>query len=117
MRVARDADGPGRDPARLELVELLDEDAWIDDTAGPEHAFLAPEDPRGHVLELVRLAVGDDRVARIGAALVAAHEVGVLGEQVDDLALALVPPLRADNDCGGHGISLPEPSGLRRRAE
>ena len=96
----------GRDAARLEVVELLDEDLRVDDAAGAEHALLAPQDPRGHVLELVRLAVGDDRVARVGAALVAADEVGVLGEQVDDLALALVAPLRADDDCRGHDASV-----------
>ena len=33
-----------------------------------------------------------------GPALVAAHDVRLLGEQVDDLALALVAPLRADDD-------------------
>ena len=59
--------------------------------------------PDGHVAELVRLAVGDDRVAGVRAALVAADEVGVLREQVDDLALALVAPLRADDHGRGHG--------------
>ena len=100
------ADGLGRDAAGLEVVELLDEDSGVDDEAGAEHALLAPQDPRGHVLELVRLAVGDDRVARVGAALVAADEVRMLGEQIDDLALALVPPLRADDDCRGHEGSV-----------
>jgi hypothetical protein len=55
------------------------------------------EDSRGHVVELEFLAVGDDRVPRVRPALVAADEVGVLGEQVDDLALAFVAPLRPDN--------------------
>ena len=88
----------GRDAARLELVELLDEDL-----AGRRRSrrrcthSLPAQDPRGHLPELVRLAVGDDRVARVRAALVTADEVGVLGEQVDDLALALVTPLRADD--------------------
>ena len=103
VRVAGEADGLGGDAARLEVVELLDEDPGVDDAARAEHALLAPEDPRGHVLELVGLAVGDDRVAGVGAALVAADEVAVLGEQIDDLPLALVAPLRADDDCRGHG--------------
>jgi hypothetical protein len=30
----------------------------------------------------------------------------VLGEQIDDLPLALVAPLRADDDCRGHGESV-----------
>ena len=72
----------------------------------PMHALLAPENPRGHVLELVRLAVGDDRVAGVGPALVAADDVRVAGEQVDDLALALVSPLRADDYRRGHAGSL-----------
>ncbi len=77
------------------------------DAAGPEHAERAGiEDPRRDVVELVRLAVGDDRVPGIRAALVAADEVGVPGEQVDDLALALVAPLSADDDGRGHGFSV-----------
>jgi hypothetical protein len=106
VRVAGEADRLGGDAARLELVQLLEEDARVDDEPGAEHALLAPEDPRGHVLELVGLAVGDDGMARIGAALVAAHEIGVLGEQIDDLALALVSPLRADDDCRRHDESV-----------
>ena len=49
----------------------------------------------------------DDRVPGVRAALVAADEVGVLGEQVDDLALALVAPLRADDDGRRHARSVP----------
>ena len=64
------------------------------------------EDPGRDVVELERLAADDDRVARVRAALVAADEFGALGEQVDDLALALVAPLRADDHGGGHGWSL-----------
>jgi hypothetical protein len=37
-------------------------------------------------------------VAGVVAALEAHHAVGVFGQPVDDLALALVTPLRADND-------------------
>ena len=58
--------------------------------------------PDGICADLVRLAVDDDRVPGVRAALVAADEVGVLGEQVDDLALALVAPLRADDHGRGH---------------
>src|SRR4030095_122253 len=96
VRVAGESDGLGRDAPRFEFVQLVDEDARVDDEARAEHALLAPQEARGHVLELVRLAVGDDRVARVGPALVAADEVGMLGKQIDDLALALVTPLRAD---------------------
>src|SRR5439155_27347854 len=97
----------GREPARFEVVELLDEDAGIDDAAGADHALLAPDDPGGQVPQLERLPAGDDRVAGVRPAVVAADEVAGLREQVDDLALALVSPLRADDHGRGHGRSLP----------
>ena len=53
-------------------------------------------------MERERLAARDDRVSGVGAALVAAHDVRVLGEQVDDLALPFVAPLCADDYGGGH---------------
>src|SRR5260370_41826204 len=37
-------------------------------------------------------------MAGVGPALVAHHQIGALGEHVDDLALALVAPLGADDD-------------------
>ena len=48
----------------------------------------------------VRVA-DDDGVAGVGAALVAHDQVGPLGEDVDQLALALVPPLRPDDHHAG----------------
>ncbi len=39
-----------------------------------------------------------DRVAGIGAALIAHDDVGLLGQHVDELALAFVAPLGADDD-------------------
>jgi hypothetical protein len=86
-----------RTAPQLEVVELLDEDLRVDHATRAEDALLAPEDPGGHVPELVRLAVGDDRVTGVRPALVAAHDIGVLRQQVDDLALALVSPLSADD--------------------
>ncbi len=53
-------------------------------------------------MELELLAVADDRVAGVVAALEADDRVRVLGEQVDDLALALVAPLGADYDHAWH---------------
>jgi hypothetical protein len=47
-------------------------------------------------------------VARVVAALEPNHAMGVLGQPVDDLALALVTPLGADNDdVFAHGRLLP----------
>ena len=47
-------------------------------------------------MELERLAVANDRVAGVVAALEADHEIGLLGKQVHDLSLPLVAPLGAD---------------------
>src|SRR3954469_9701035 len=41
---------------------------------------------------------GIDGVAGIGAALVAHHQIGTLGQDVDDFALAFVTPLGTDDD-------------------
>ncbi len=48
------------------------------------------------------LVADDQRVAGVGAAGVAHHQVGALGVDVDDLALALVAPLCADDHDRGH---------------
>jgi hypothetical protein len=54
--------------------------------------------PDGSRRQLVGDAVDDQRVAGIVAALEAHHHVGALRQPVDDLALALVAPLGADDD-------------------
>ena len=53
-------------------------------------------------MELELLAVADDRVAGVVAALEADHEVGLLGEQVGDLPLSFVAPLGAHYDYSRH---------------
>jgi hypothetical protein len=99
-----------RIPRRCELVELVDSTSDRRRSRA-DHARLAAQDPRRDVADLVRLAVGDDRVARVRAAVVAADEVGVLGEQVDDLALAFVSPTgRLRLRSLARGASLPEPA-------
>ena len=48
------------------------------------------------------LALDDDRVAGIVASGIAGHDGKVVGEHVDNLALAFVAPLRADDDRSSH---------------
>ena len=61
------------------------------------------EDAARDQLEGVAVAADDDGVPGVVATLVA-HDVAVLlGQQVDDLGLALVTPLGADDDGDGHG--------------
>ena len=63
--------------------------------------------PRGHELQGERLAVDDQAVAGVVAALVAHDVVAFFGQQVGELALAFVAPLRADDHCCGHVGCLP----------
>ena len=58
--------------------------------------------PGGQQRQLVDLAVDHQRVAGIVAALETHHDIGPLRQPVDDLALALVAPLRADDHHIGH---------------
>ena len=62
------------------------------------------EDPRGQQVEHKGPLIGDHRVAGVVASLVAHHDVGLLGQQVNDPALALVAPVEAGN-CGQHDAS------------
>src|SRR5204863_3706089 len=72
VRIAGQAHELGRDAARLEVVQLLDQHLRVDDAARADHALLALQDPRRDVLELEGLAVDDDRVAGVRPAVVAA---------------------------------------------
>ena len=52
------------------------------------------------------VTIDDDGVAGVVATLVAGDDVEVLGEPVDDLALALVTPLGAQKDHVRHADEL-----------
>ena len=85
--------------ARLAVRDLLEQRVRIDHHAVAEHAALAGvADARRHEVRDELLAVDHERVAGVRAAAVAHDGVGALGEQVDDLALAFVAPLGADDD-------------------
>ena len=100
-------------PAPFETVDLTEQHLRVDDAAGAENAHLAGENPGRQLAELERLAVDDHRVAGIRPTLVAADDVRLLREQVDDLAFPLVAPLRTDDDGGRHDGSVPDPGGWR----
>ena len=63
-----------------------------------EAAHLLAQDPGRDQRQDGLLAADDERVAGVVAALEAGHRGGALGQQVDDLALALIAPLGADDD-------------------
>ena len=91
---------------RAQRVELVDQHPRVDHHAVADHAALAGiQDPRGDQVQLPLLLAPDDRVAGVVAALEAHDGVGVLGEQIGDLALALIAPLGANYDHGRHVAS------------
>ena len=94
--------------ARSRLVELRDQHLRVDDAARADHRELAGDHPARGRADLERLLADDDRVPGVRPALVAADEIRTLREQVDDLALALVAPLCADDDGRRHAPSLPD---------
>ena len=85
--------------ARLERVDLLHQHRGVDHHAVADDAGLPRvEDARRDQVQDGLLAAHHQRVAGVVAALEAHDDLGVLGEQVDDLALPLVAPLRSDDD-------------------
>ena len=102
--VAAHAQVVAADAAPAQRLDLAEEDVRVDDDAVADDAGLGlVEDAGGDEVELELLAVPDDGVAGVVAALEARDHVGLLGQQVGDLAFALVAPLGADNDGTGHG--------------
>ena len=102
VRVAGQDHDAGVDAALLELVELGDQHLGVDDAAGADHRDLAGDDAARASADLERLVADDDRVPGVRPALVAADHIRALRKQVDDLALALVSPLCADDDGRRH---------------
>ena len=111
-RVLGDLEIVGRDLDALpfEDGDLLDEVVGVDDDAVADDRELArPHDARGQQREFVHLAVDDERVAGVVAALKADDDIGLNRQPVDDLALTLIAPLGADDDDIGHcGGSNPD---------
>ena len=62
------------------------------------HFFPRAQDAGGDEVQDVFRAADDDGVAGVVAALGADDDVGLLGEDVDDLAFAFVAPLGADQN-------------------
>jgi hypothetical protein len=106
VRAAGDAHprGVAQHALPLDLVELVEQHARIHHHAGPDQVHRARlEDPRRHQVQDGLLAVHDQGVPGVVAAVEAHHQIGRERKPVDDLALALVPPLRADRDERRHG--------------
>ena len=124
VRVAGDLQLRRVDALRQQVVELLQEHPRVDhDAVADDRRDVPVEHTAGDQVQLERGVADDDRVPGVVAALVA-HDVGhLVGQQVGGLALALVTPLRSDDDDGRHPTSstswrslppTPDPAHLRR---
>ena len=86
----------GIDPVLDQPVDLLKQTDRIDDHAVADHTGGAlAKDPGGDEVQDVFCPANDDRVTGVRAALGAHDDVGLPGQVVNDLALALVAPLSA----------------------
>jgi hypothetical protein len=105
VRVPRDRQPRRVDAEAGQRVDLLEEDARVDhDAVGNHRGDVRIQDPRGDQVEPKDLPLRDHRVPGVVAALVPDDEVHPVGQVVDDLALALVAPLRTEDDGGRHDV-------------
>lgn len=88
----------------LEGLQFLEEARDVDDAAAADNIDAAGVDEaRGQDVEVIGDAVGNDGVSSIVTALGAAADLGFVGEDVGELALAFVAPLGAEDNGDGHG--------------
>ena len=83
---------------RAQRVDFLHEGERIEhDAVADDAAAALTQHAAGNQLQDKFLAMNGDSMSGVVAAGIARHHLEALGEHVDDLALALVAPLRADN--------------------
>jgi len=96
--------GGHRDTHLAHPLHLGLERPWIQHHAIADHRRRAAHDPRREERELVGLVADDERMTGIVAALEAHDHVRPARQPIDDLALALVAPLRANDRDVAHAL-------------
>ena len=97
MGAVADGDAADVDALVMHFLDFLQHDAGVDDDAVAEDADLAVvQDARRQQAQFVRNIVDDDRMARVGAAGITDHRVGLLGQIIHDFAFSFIAPLGAD---------------------
>ena len=101
--IARDAELFGRDAPQGEGIDLLEQDRGVHDHARCQHRRdVRVQDAGGKQVQLEGLRAHDHGVAGVVAPLIPDNHVHGVGHQVGDLALPLVPPLRAQEGYARH---------------
>src|SRR6266550_589099 len=89
----------GAHASALQRIQLGEHLLRIEHHAVADDAHRALENSGWDLMQYERLTLTRvHRVPGIGAALIAHHEIGTLGQDVDDFALAFITPLGADHD-------------------
>jgi hypothetical protein len=106
---------PDFDTKLAQPLNLFYERNRIDHNAVADYAaFAATQNPRRNQVKNIFRAAMNDGVAGVVPALAPDHDVGLGGQDVDDLAFAFVAPLRADQNGVGHDnktTNCPDASG------
>ena len=90
-----------------EHVDLREQRPGIDDHPVADHRKCAgAHNARGQKAQFVNLVTDNQSVPGIVPALKADDDIGALRQPIDDLALALIAPLRADDHDVRHSIVL-----------
>ena len=91
--------GADIDAGGFEFGDFLLQRAGVQHHAVADQAQrVGTQDAGGNQVQYGFLAVDDQRVAGVVAALEAHDRTDFLGEQIDDLALAFIAPLGTEND-------------------
>ncbi len=93
--------------ASSEVISSISAPGSIDDAVADDGLHARAKNAAGDQLQDVLLLADEDGVAGVVAALIARDDVEALGEEVDDLALAFVAPLGAENDDVFHCAQTP----------
>ena len=105
--VAADQQPGGVDALGGQGVHLGQQHGGVDDHAvADDRGDVVVEDAARHQLEGEGLAVHHDGVAGVVAALIADDQLHLLGQEVGELALALITPLGPDDDGCRHASLL-----------
>jgi hypothetical protein len=100
-----DSAGADVDALAVEIVHFLDQHRRVDHHAVADQAGLALQDTGGHQVADELFTIDDHRVPCIVAALKTDDNICTCSQKIDDFALALITPLRSD-DNGVRQISL-----------
>ena len=104
------------DTPALQHVDLVDQHPRVDhDAIADDRRHVLVQHPAGNELQSECLAVDDDSVPRVVAALIADDVLAFLCDDIDDAALALIAPLHSYDDRAGHDSADRQPAGCLGR--